>query len=210
VEDTDQASSQIAPPRERIDQWPEPAATHASGHGIDAEVAASEILEKPSGPDLREGSRPRVSLSPGGGDVDPDPLRQAKPRGPESRVRDDARLEACPQAPCQSEHILLHDEIDVEGRDAEEEVPYIPADGIDRPGRSDGAGCLEDCSDPRMKPAKRRELSDVTSPQPNSLPLIPTFSPQGEKVRLRGVRVTKVRGRAHGATPEDDIGHRSF
>jgi hypothetical protein len=146
-------------------------ATKTGCYGIDAEVTASEIFTERGRADLGQGPRLRVAFGSRGGQIERDPFGQAQTSGPEPGMWCHHSLEVLAQALCDGDGVPLDHEVDVEGTEAQEQVPNISADGID------GVRCgslvrrLKDPSHRWMKVTKARELLHAT---PLTLP-----SPRG-------------------------------
>jgi hypothetical protein len=158
MQDPDSPPPQVFRSAEGIDQGAESMATKTGCHGIDAEVTASEIFMERGGADLWQGPRLRVAFGPGGGQIEGDPFGQAQASGSEPGMWCHHGLEVLAQTSCDGDGIPLDHEVDVDGTEAQEQVPNISANGID------GVRCgslvrrLKDPSRRWMKITKAREL----------------------------------------------------
>ena len=108
--------------------------------------------------DLGKGGRLRVALGPGGGEVECDPLGQTKASGPESGVRGHCHLERVTHTVRHGNRIPLEHEIDIEGLEAEEQIPNISSHSIDGRWRGDPLRGLKRPSDIRMELSKLWEV----------------------------------------------------
>lgn len=157
VQCADPAPLQIFVSSKGIDQRAEAMPLEAGRHCVDAEVTAAEIFDQRGRPDIRKGGRLRIALGPGGSQVERDPPGKAKPSGSESRVRRHHRPEATAQVSSHGNSIALHDQIDIAGVKADEQVPDIPANNIERAGCGNLASGFKGPSDFGMEVTKPRE-----------------------------------------------------
>jgi hypothetical protein len=131
MQDPDSPPPQVFRPAEGIDQGAESMATKTGCHGIDTEVTASEIFTERGRADVGQGGRLRVSLGPGGGQIEGDPFGQAQASGSEPRMGCHRRIEVCANTSRHRNGVPLDHEVDIDGTKAQEQVPNISANGID-------------------------------------------------------------------------------
>src|SRR5574337_1944758 len=81
---------------------------------------------------LRQRCNVRVSLRPGGGEIEHSASGEREMSGPEPGMRRHHRLEGVRQTSGHSNGIALNYQIDINIAPAKEKIPHIAADSIDR------------------------------------------------------------------------------
>ncbi len=158
MQDPDPTPPQVFTSSQRIDQRAKPMAIDTGCHGIDAEVAPGKIGRELGRSNLGEGSNLRVSLRPGGGQIEGDTLRQRQASGPEPGMWSHRHIETLTHTSRHSDSVSLDHEIDIDRVEAEEQVPNITTHGIDGARCGSGVGRLKSLS------GFRREFSKPGEP----------------------------------------------